>query len=304
MRPVILLLTLLLPLPLAAQQRIDRRMAVSSTASIRINDLVGMVRLVGWDRDSLVVVGELPSRGGQLYFGGSRDAAKLGLEGTDTSAVVSSATLEVRVPRRARVSVRGATVSLDAEGLEGDLDFITTAGRLHLEGAPHAVTAETLDGNVEVAGPVTSLRVRTAGGTVVLRGIRGDVTATTVSGAILVGGARISRGRLETVSGEIAWKGAIERGGSLDTQTHSGNIELRLPPALGFDLELSAPAGNISSEFTLPGKPGLNGTLRTSIGDGGAAITARTFRGRISLVKQPEVDVNPAAPGGISGTSR
>ena len=133
--------------------------------------------------------------------------------------------------------------------------FNTTAGRLHLEGAPRTVTAETLDGNVEVAGPVTSLRVRTAGGTVVLRGTRGGLTVTTVSGAILVGGARTSRARLETVSGEIAWKGAIERGGSLDTQTHSGNIELRLPPALGADLELSAPAGNISSEFTLKASP-------------------------------------------------
>jgi DUF4097 and DUF4098 domain-containing protein YvlB len=104
---------------------------------------------------------------------------------------------------------------------------------------------------------------------VVLRGTRGDLTVTTVSGAILVGGARTSRARLETVSGEIAWKGAIERGGSLDTQTHSGNIELRLPPTLGADLELSAPAGNISSEFTLKGKPAPSGTLRTSIGDGG-----------------------------------
>ena len=304
MRPAVLLLALSFPVPLVAQQRIDRRMAVSSTAAIRINDLVGMVRLVGWDRDSLVVVGELPARAGQLYFGGSPDAAKLGLKGTDTSSVVSSATLVVRVPRRARVCVRGATVSLDAGGLEGNLEFITTAGRLHLEGAPYTVTAETLDGNVEVAGPVASLRVRTAGGTVVLRGVRGDLSVTTVSGAILIGGARVARARLETVSGEIAWKGAIERGGTLDAQTHSGDIELRLPPAIGADLELSAPAGGISSEFTLRGKPGAGGTLRTSIGDGGAAITARTFRGRISLVKQPEVDPNPAAPGGISGTSQ
>lgn len=158
------LLALAAPASLMAQQRVDRRMAVSSTAAIRINDLVGMVRLVGWDKDSLVVIGELPARAGQLYFGGSRDAAKLGLEGTDSTVTVNSATLEVRVPRKARVSVRGAVVSIDAGGLEGDLDFSSTAGRLHLEGAPRTVTAETLDGNVEVAGPVTSLRIRTAGG--------------------------------------------------------------------------------------------------------------------------------------------
>ena len=89
MRRLVLLLTLLFPVPLAAQQRIDRRMAVGSTAAIRISDLVGMVRLVGWDRDSLVVVGELPARAGQLYFGGSADAAKLGLEGIGGSRLPS-----------------------------------------------------------------------------------------------------------------------------------------------------------------------------------------------------------------------
>ena len=99
MRPVLLLLILLFPLPLASQQRIDRRMAVSGTASIRINDLVGMVRLVGWDRDSLVVVGELPARAGQLYFGGSRDAAgDLSVRPDACSSSSSDAAAESRTP--------------------------------------------------------------------------------------------------------------------------------------------------------------------------------------------------------------
>ncbi len=304
MRRIVLLLVLsLVPrAALWAQQRVNRGMAVSGTAAIRLSDLVGQVRLLGWDKDSLAVTGELPASAGSFYFGGVRDAAKMGLQGGDTSTVVISATLEVHVPRRARVSVSGAAVSLDADGFEGDLDFRTAEGRLHLEGAPRSVTAETLDGNVEVAGAAPSLRIRTAGGTVVLRGVRGDVNVSTVSGPILIGGARLDRARFETVSGEISYKGSITPGGTLDAQTHSGNIELRLPPTLGADLDLSAPAGGIRSEFTLPSA--ARGSVRTSIGDGGAAITARTFSGHISLVKQPEVDPNPAAPGGISGTSR
>jgi hypothetical protein len=287
---------------LAAQQRVVRGMAVSSTAAIRLADLVGLVRLVGWDKDSMTVTGELPPHAGQFYFGGSREAAKMGLEGGDTSAVVISSTLEIHVPRRARISVTGAAISVDAEGLEGDLDFRTAEGRLHLEGAPRVLSAETLDGNVEVVGAAASVRVRTAGGGVVLRGVRGDVSVSTVGGSIVLGGARVDRARFETVSGEISYKGSITAGGTLDAQTHSGNIELRLPPTLGADLDLSAPAGGIQSEFPLRGI--AKGSVRTTIGDGGAAITARTFSGRISLVKQPEVDPNLTTTGGISGTSR
>lgn len=135
------------------------------------------------------------------------------------------------------------------------------------------------------------------------RGIRGDITITTISGPILIGGARILRGRLETVSGEISWKGAIEAGGVLEAQTHSGDIELRLPRNRGRPRALR-PSRGIHSEFALRGKPSASGTLRTTIGDGGAAIIARTFRGRSSLVKQPEVDPNLSTPAGISGMSR
>jgi hypothetical protein len=307
-------LALVVPASLAAQEHlvqenslqehIDRRMALAPDAAIRLQELVGTVRLVGWDRDSLVVTGSLPAGTGKLYVGGSRAAAKVALEGAvDSSALVNSATLEIRVPRGARISVRGASVSIDAGDITGELDFTSARGRLRLEGAPRRITAETLDGNVEIVGTAASTRVRTASGAITLRGLTGDLLATSVSGAIRIGGARVTQARLETVSGEISWKGAIAHGGVLQAQTMSGDIELRLPPGLGADLELTAPSGGITSEWSLV-RPAGRGTVRSSIGDGGAAVIARTFKGRISLVKQPEVDINLSVPAGISDTNR
>lgn len=293
---------IMLPPP-ALYAQVNQRMAVAPDAAIRLQELVGLVRVVGWDRDSLVVTGTLPTGFPKLYVGGSRAAAKVAIEGpVDSSIQVSSATLEVRVPRNARVSIRGATTSVDASNIAGEFDYTSGRGRLHLEGAPRRVSAETLDGNIEIVGLAASTRVRTASGAVTLRGLTGDLLVTTVSGAIRVGGAHVTQARLETVSGEISWKGSIAAGGVLEALSVSGDIELRLPPDLGADLTLTAPPGATSSEWSLV-RPATRGTIRTSIGDGGAAVIARTFKGRISLVKQPEPDINLTVPGGVSGTN-
>ncbi len=289
--------------PAGGQVRVDRRMAVAPDAAIRLEELVGTVRIVGWDRDSLVITGSLPAGIGKLYVGGNRAAAKVAIEGAvDSSALVNSATLEVRLPRGARISVRGASTSVDGSDITGELDFTSGRGRLHLEGAPRRITAETLDGNIEIVGLAASTRVRTASGAITLRGLTGDLLVSSVSGAIRIGGARITQARLETVTGEISWKGSIAEGGVLEAQSMSGDIELRLPPDLGADLTLTAPAGSVSSEWQLV-RPASKGTVRATIGDGGAAVIARTFKGRITLVKQPEPDINLTVPGGVSGTS-
>lgn len=290
-------------LPLQAQVA-TRRMAASPDVAVRIIDVVGTVSLVGWDRDSIVASGTMPP-GMQLYLGGRNGSAKVAFEGpVDSAATTGSAVLEVWVPRRARVSVRGVAVSVDASGITGELTFTSSRGRLHVEGAPRRLTAETLDGNIEVVGPVASTNVRTASGMITLRGVTGNLVASSVSGAIHVGGARVTEARIETSAGNVSWKGSIARGGGLEVQTMTGDIELRLPVVLGADLELAAPAGHVASEWPLPRLANPGPLLRASIGDGGASVIARTFKGRITLVKQPEVEVNPGAAAGISGSSR
>jgi hypothetical protein len=302
---VFLLLALAAIAPSAiGAQTVTRRLAVTSDVAVRLIDIVGTVNLVGWGQDSLVVTGTLPA-GVRLYVGGKDGSAKVAFEGpVDSAATTGTATLEVRVPRGARVSVRGVAVSLDAGGLDGELTFTSARGRLHLEGAPRRVSAETLDGNIEIVGPVASTRVRTASGAITLRGITGDLVASSVSGAIRVGGARVTEARLETVSGEISWKGSIAQAGGLEAQTMTGDIELRLPVELGADLQLAAPAGAVTSEWPLTRSAAKGAPIRTSIGDGGASVIARTFKGRISLVKQPEVEVNVSPAGGVSGSDR
>ncbi|HEX5634592.1 MAG TPA: hypothetical protein VFX50_15225 [Gemmatimonadales bacterium] len=276
--PLLALAGLLLATPLAAQRTAPR------VREVRVQDVRGTLTVTGWDRDSVALRG--PAAGLALR----RVPGAVHLEraaGGDASGDV-----ELFVPRQARIAVRGGG-SVDAAGLDGEMEVTAARGRIRVEGGLRRVSVEALEGNVEVVGPALSVVVRTAGGSVVVRGVRGELDVSTVSGAVAVGAARVTRARLASVSGEVSFKGVVEPGGTLEAASYSGDVELRLPPDLAATFELRAPVGKLTSEF--------GGGVRFVTGTGGAWIVAGTQKGALAVRRQPgaDVDLNAGDAGGI-----
>lgn len=272
---------------LTAQQKIDRRIAIAPDASIRIWNLIGTTRIIGWDRDSIAVIGSLPAGAGSFYMGGAGKGAKLGVERGDDAKENQPATLEIRVPRAARLWVKSVSASIEASGLTGEIEAASVDGSIRIEGSLRLVVAESMDGNVNVAGPASVVRIKGGGGTVTLRGARGDVDCATVGGAIVATDAALDRARLETVSGTVAYDGTVALQGSLEVITHSGDVTLRLPEQISAEFELNSIDGPIA--FGPAGK-GAGKTTRGKVmsftsGAGEARIQVRSFKGEIRILR-------------------
>lgn len=286
---------LLLVAPLAAQQKIDRRIAIAPDASIRIHNLVGSIRIIGWDRDSIAVTGSVPPGAGSFYMGGAGRGAKLGIERQDELREGQPATLEVRVPRNARLWVKSASATVEASGLTGEIECASVDGSIRVEGSLRLVIAESMEGNINVAGAMTVARLKGGGGTITLRGARGDVLATTVGGAIVVTDGAITRGHLETVSGTIAYDGTVSPRGTLDVATHSGDVTLRLPPDISAEFDLGSFDGSILYGLSGKGegkgkgeeapKPFRGKPISFTTGAGEARVIVRSFKGEIRILK-------------------
>ena len=289
-RSILPLIAAVLVPPLAAQQKIDRRIPIAPDVAVRINNLEGSVRIVGWDQDSLAVRGTVPA-GVEFYFGGRDRLAKMGVERDPKAKPSGPVFLEVSVPRGARVWVRTNAGGIDAAGLTGELELISVGGTIRAQCACRLVTAETIDGAVEVTGGAQVVRARTGSGQITLMklGTVSELTAITVSGPILVAGVAASTGRLETVSGNVTLNASVDRRGRFEVQTHGGDVELRLPADIEaeFDLHslggtvlfgLLAQPGDVSKPIST-GKPILRAT-----GGGGAQITVRSFKGAIRVI--------------------
>jgi len=286
MRRLLLLLLWLPAASLVAQQKLDRRIAIASDATIRITNLSGATRVLGWDRDSIAVSGSAPLKAG-FFIGGAGRMAKLGMEPEEGARDSTSGYLDVRVPRHARVWVRSASGAIDVQALQGEVDVVSVGGSIRVTGSMRVVTAESIDGDIEIIGPMPLVRVKTGGGRILLRQPSGDVMGSTVTGAIIVTEAEVRGARLETVSGPVSYGGTIDGHGTLNIQTHSGDVELQLPTLLGAEFDLESTSG--MATVALPAKssqPRKGKTLFFANAGGGAQVVVRSFKGHISVFGQ------------------
>jgi len=282
----LLWLALCLPVAAAAQQKLDRRIAIAADASIRITNLTGSTRVLGWDRDSIAVTGTAPPNT-SFYMGGSGRMAKLGLEPDEGAKEEPGGHLDVRVPRGTRVWVKSAGGAIAIQAMVGEVEVMSVGGNIQVSGSMRMVTAESIDGDIEVIGLMPLVRVKTGGGRILLRQPSGDVTASTVSGAIVVTEAQPRSARLETVSGSVTYGGTLDRRGSLNIQTHSGDVELQLPTTLGVEFDLESTTG--IATVAMPAKtatPRKGKSLFFANAGGGAQIVVRSFKGQIRVYGQ------------------
>ncbi len=277
------LVPLLGALSLPAQQRQTVGRAAQSDAAIRIENQVGAVRVTGWDRDSVSVTTTLGDGAQQLLFTGAAGDLQLSIGGSSTAA----ADLELKVPRHCRLWIRTATGEIDADELAGSVTALTVSGRLRIGGTLTRATAESLEGNIELAADAVNATVHGGSGTVVLRGSMATAVATSVGGPLFIGlTGPLSRGRFESLSGNVSYKGPLTAGGTLELQSHSGDLDLRMAPGLGATYDIETFGGTIEDKLSGKTPRTLKGNTRFTIGDGRARVTVRNFKGTVTLLKQ------------------
>src|SRR5262249_43398190 len=195
--------------------------------------------------DSIAVTGTRERGAGEFMMGGGTRGVKIFNGGEQGPA--APAQLEVRVPLRSKVWIKGAETDVEVINFNGGLDVYSVTGSIRVGGSPSQGYAESMDGDVEVAATTPWVRAKSAGGKVTLRGVSEDAAASTVSGVIVIEGGRFQRSRFESVSGDIRFEGELDRGGSFQFESHSGAVELRLPSNTAADIDATTFHGEISN---------------------------------------------------------
>ncbi|HYN80047.1 MAG TPA: hypothetical protein VES88_00980 [Gemmatimonadaceae bacterium] len=274
-----------------SQVKVERGLRLDADGSVRISNLVGSVRVTGWNRDSVALRGSVP-KGDKVFMGGSAQGMKMFVEPMNDRNPQPSR-LDVMVPAGAKVWVKTATAEIEVSGVTGELDLYVVGGRIRVSGKPAELNAEAIDGDIEVNGKPGWLRAKSASGTVTLNGSSSDLSISTVSGGITVnsvpaeGSGKFERAKIETVTGPIRFNADIEKGAAIDFNTHSGTLDIAIPRRTGADFDIASIAGAISNELNFgrpaKGRYGRGSELVMMNASGGARITVRSFKGPVTL---------------------
>ena len=278
------------PCGAVAQQKVDIHRAAVPSVSVRLAGAISSVRIVGWDRDSIALIGGLGAGsridGGAFASPGPVQGMKFWVEAPDEGGARANR-FELRVPRQARVWIKTGSADIDASGVTGGLDLNIVGGSVRVNGKPRELIVESMDGNVTVSGTLEFARLKTATGDITLSGSGEDVTLTSVSGAIRVPEGTVQRGRFESVTGPIVFAGDFAPAGDAKFDTHSGAIELRLTRGNNVEIDAASITGTIENAWSharpIAGHEGRGMELGISSGMGGARVSIRSFKGNVRL---------------------
>lgn len=275
--------------PAGAGERIEQRRNAAPDGLVEIDNAAGSIRVVGWDKDEVEVVGTLGDRADGLEVSGSPHRINIAVETHGNPHSIHS-TLEIKVPKRSRLLIDSFAAAIAVEGVDGLIEAETVNSGITIAAGSKEVRAESVNGGVEVSCPCRRVEASSVNGPVTIRGASGVVEASTVNGRLLVEGGSFERAQLESVSGGVQFQGDLDSAATLDVETVSGSVELVLPANASADFSISSFSGAITNEFGPEPRRISRYTsekeLEFSTGSGGATVTIHTLSGGIRLRKK------------------
>ncbi|MGZ8457809.1 MAG: DUF4097 family beta strand repeat-containing protein [Gemmatirosa sp.] len=274
--------------------RIDTTVGVGRDAVVDLSLVNGNVTVTAWGRGDVQV--RAYSERLPLRFEHQGGRVRVWVPSGNYRGRSGDQRLEVVVPVGTRVAAKSVSGDVRVNGVRGEVEAGTVSGDVEASDAVRRIALNSVSGSVHGTNLDGDMHANSVSGEVMLDQIAGDIEAQSVSGGVDVRRARSSRVKMESVSGEITYDGAIARDGRYELSSHSGEIRLALPSDIGAELSLRTFSGSIDSEFplTMRGDTGTDGRrsygprerrMDFTLGGGGARITAETFSGSIIIAR-------------------
>jgi DUF4097 and DUF4098 domain-containing protein YvlB len=183
---------------------------------------------------------------------------------------------EITVPAGVSVNVSTTSAAITAENLSGDIGLSSETGQISVTNIAkshlhvRSMTAPVILKDITL----TRVDIQSTGGGVTLNNVTGQrvVTATT--------------------SGDITYRGDCSGGGDYLLTTHSGAINMTLPPTASVDLTARSTTGSVDNAFPLEEKhhytypPQQGRSFSGTSNSGSSSVELQSFSGKIRVKKQ------------------
>lgn len=273
-----------------AGEKVERSGEAPARGEVRIENMVGSIEVIGWDRQEVKLEGTLGKDVEDLEFETGRDGATIEvIYPRQSRNIEDGAELVIRVPLGSSVQIEGVSAWVKVSGVEGEIEASSVSGDVTVTGGKESVQAESISGRVRVDGSAAKVAVESISGQVTARGTQAEVEAASVSGSIELVFAEFRDLSVESVSGDVDCRGALHPKGDFSFDTVSGQVTLTVPADVSADFSVTTFSGGIDNDFgqkarkTSQYAPGKE--LEFSTGKGEAGVEINSFSGDVLIRK-------------------
>jgi hypothetical protein len=277
---------------MAAEKVFDRSFTVKPDGQLTVQADGARVDVVGGDANQVVVhvvvnAGQKELDEMQFSASQSEGGVNVGLlrpsrrSWFDWGSWHMDARIEVRVPRTYRVDAKTSGGDVQLESVAGPSRLRTSGGNLGVKNVKGGIDGSTSGGDVRLESIEGSIRVHTSGGNIHAANVRGDVDADTSGGDVRV--LRIDGKIHANTSGGSVQCELVGPNRGITATTSGGDVRVTMPKDARGTLDAQSSGGDITTDFPVGTTRTAEHRLSGPINGGGEAIVARTSGGNIKL---------------------
>ena len=160
----------------------------------------------------------------------------------------------MQVPFGTSVSARSLAGDLKVTKVKGEVQLESANGTVEAIGTPKLSRVKTLSGDILIAdsGSVEGLSASTVSGRLVVKGVKTRaLELATISGDLVLVNIACDRAQVRTVSGTMEFAGPLVKSGRYEFTSHAGDVRLKLAGSQGFELAAKTFSGDVHSDLPL-----------------------------------------------------
>ncbi len=287
------------------EEKFEKTVALAKDGKVDIGNISGNITAMSWNQDQVKIEALKTSKADSMEKA-KENAAKVKIEVTQEGDLVRietkypkgeknwggeslnvSVDYKIWIPEKAALKARSISGDVTAEAIGGPADLDAVSGNVRLTKAAAGAECNSVSGGVIVSGVTGDAFLKSVSGDIKADKIKGSVEAETVSGGVeLLDVSEASSVRAKALSGDVVYRGRINRQGKYAFKAHSGDVELYLPGDSAFDFEADTFSGGIESDFEVKVMGKMSPREMTgTVNGGGATLKVSSFSGDIKLKK-------------------
>ncbi|MBW8191870.1 DUF4097 family beta strand repeat-containing protein [Neiella marina] len=291
-----------------AGESVDKTLAANSGERVEVSHINGTIRLQGWDKNEVKVVGELSDRAKEFVFERRGSTIEISVKEDDGSWYDDDDgdNLVIHVPQHSNISYDSTNGELNLDLLTGDVEVDTINGDMSLSRITGKVRVEVINGDVDSKDITGNLKLNTVNGDVTVQNLQGDsieletvngdiridgdidsFSANTVNGDIKLEGNTVSNLNVSSVNGDVKASIKLAPAGRISASSVGGDIRLTFLEEPQAKFSIDGHQGDIVNKLTDDKVTEERYTgfqrLDFSLGDGSGMVRASTIKGEIKI---------------------
>ena len=275
-----------------AGEKINQSLSVNATGKVFVEIPRGLVNIQGWDKQEILVQGELEDTARSLIFKTKKDKTLIKIHKKGHQSWGDSSVIDIFMPHQLQLHFKGIDTSFAITKLNNHTEGKSINGDLTVSQSHGKIILSVVSGDIQVTDSSGLIRIESVNGEVGFSGDFEKAYIKSMAGDINANISGTDHLTIKNVSGDTQISGQVKKEAEVKLTSVSGDIIYMASNGLNAECEMvSQFGGEITNMLTddLPIDGNLHKkTLSFVSGDGSGTLIINTVTGSVSIYNDDE----------------